>query len=117
MAADDSGSAGEARGRSGSGGRPRAPTGPTGTRHGWRIFGIWLVLSAIGDPLFYYLAGPHIPPGKMSSTATGAQFDFNILFICALPVILGVWIYMAYAIVNWRASRGGPEPSRWSQSA
>ena len=28
----------------------------------------------------------------------------------ALPVLLAVWVYMAYAIVIWRASRGGPEP-------
>ena len=54
------------------------------TRHGWRIIGLWVVLSAIADPLFYYLAGPHIPPGTMSNTADGAQFDFNILLIAAL---------------------------------
>ena len=74
------------------------------------MVGLWVLLSAIADPLFYYLAGPHIPPGTMSNTADGAQFDFNILFIAALPVILAVWIYMGYAIVNWRASRNGPEP-------
>lgn len=79
-------------------------------RHWRRIIGLWVVMSAIADLLFYYLAGPHIPPGTMSNTADGAQFDFNILIIAALPVILGVWIYMGYAIVNWRASRNGPEP-------
>ena len=79
-------------------------------RDGWRMFAIWVVLSAIGDPLFYFLAGPHIPPGTMSNTADGAQFDFNVLLVAALPVLLAVWIYMAYAIVNWRASRKGPEP-------
>jgi len=91
--------------------RPPTRSGPTGeARHGWRMVGLWVLLSAIADPLFYYLAGPHIPPGTMSNTADGAQFDFNILFIVALPVILAVWIYMGYAIVNWRASRNGPEP-------
>ena len=79
-------------------------------RHWSRIIGLWVVLSAIADPLFYYLAGPHIPPGTMSNTADGAQFDFNILIVAALPVMLAVWIYMAYAIINWRASRNGPEP-------
>ena len=69
-----------------------------------------MVLSAILDPLFYFLAGPHIPPGTMTDTAQGAQFDFNVLFVIALPVLLAVWIYMIYAIVMWRASRGGPEP-------
>jgi cytochrome c oxidase subunit II len=81
-----------------------------GPNHWWRIIAVWFVLSAILDPLFYFLAGPHIPPGTMSSTAGGAQFDFNVLFIIALPVILAVWIYMAYALIEWRSSRNGPEP-------
>ena len=46
----------------------------------------------------------------MTDVAQGAQFDFNVLFIMAMPVILAVWIYMAYALITWRASRGGPEP-------
>jgi cytochrome c oxidase subunit 2 len=92
-----------------SGAEPAAQPAES-THDGWRIVGIWVVLSAIADPLFYYLAGPHIPPGTMSNMADGAQFDFNILFICAVPVLLAVWIYMAYALIHWRASRGGPEP-------
>ncbi len=79
-------------------------------RHWQRIIGLWVVTSAVADCLYYFLAGPHIPPGTMSNTADGAQFDFNVLIIAALPVILAVWIYMGYAIVNWRASREGPEP-------
>ncbi len=86
------------------------PASTTETHHWWRLIAIWVVLSAIGDPLFYYLAGPHIPPGTMTNTAQGAQFDFNVLFVIALPVLLAVWIYIIYAIVMWRASRGGPEP-------
>jgi cytochrome c oxidase subunit 2 len=86
------------------------PTSTPETRHWWRLIAIWVVLSAIGDPLFYFLAGPHIPPGAMTNTAQGAQFDFNVLFVIALPVLLAVWIYMVYAVVMWRASRGGPEP-------
>jgi cytochrome c oxidase subunit 2 len=80
------------------------------THHWWRLIAIWVVLSAIGDPLFYFLAGPHIPPGTMTDTAAGAQFDFNVLFVIALPILLAVWIYLIYAFVMWRASRGGPEP-------
>ncbi len=83
---------------------------PDTTHHWWRLIAIWVVLSAVLDPLFYYLAGPHIPPGTMTDVAEGAQFDFNVLFVIALPVVLGVWMYMIYAIVMWRASRGGPEP-------
>jgi cytochrome c oxidase subunit 2 len=80
------------------------------THHWWRLIAIWVVLSAIGDPLFYYLAGPHIPPGTMTDVAQGTQFDFNVLFIMAMPVLLAVWIYLVYVIFMWRASRGGPEP-------
>ena len=80
------------------------------THHWWRLIAIWVVLSAVLDPLFYVYAGPHIPPGTMTDTAQGAQFDFNVLFVIALPVLLGVWIYLVYVIVMWRASRGGPEP-------
>lgn len=78
--------------------------------HFRRLIVSWVILSAICDPLFYFLAGPHIPPGTMTSSANGQQFDFNVLFIVAVPVLLAVWIYMAYAIFQWRASRGGPEP-------
>jgi cytochrome c oxidase subunit 2 len=80
------------------------------THHWWRLLAIWVVLSAILDPLFFYLAGPHIPPGTMTDVAQGAQWDFNVLAVIAIPVLLGVWIYMLYAIWEWRASRGGPEP-------
>ena len=82
------------------------------THHWWRLIAIWVVLSAILDPLFYFLAGPHIPPGTMTDTAQGAQFDFNVLFVIALPVLLAVWIYLIYAIIMWRASRGRPRTGR-----
>jgi cytochrome c oxidase subunit 2 len=82
----------------------------TETHHWWRLIAVWVVSSAILDPLFYVFAGPHIPPGRMTDTAGGAQFDFNVLLAIALPVLLGVWIFMIYAIVMWRASRGGPDP-------
>ena len=83
---------------------------PDETHHWWRLIAIWVVLSAIATPLFYYLAGPHMPPGAMTNMAEGARFDFNILMVCAIPVLLAVWIYLLYAIFTWRASRGGPEP-------
>ncbi|HUD16739.1 MAG TPA: hypothetical protein VMQ59_05720, partial [Acidimicrobiales bacterium] len=58
-----------------AGGEPRTGS-PRPTRHWWRLIAIWVILSAILDPLFYFLAGPHIPPGRMTTTAGGAQFDF-----------------------------------------
>ena len=90
--------------------RPTSADSSTSLATGGASSASGLSLSAIADPLFYFLAGPHIPPGTMSNTADGAQFDFNVLFVVALPVLLAVWIYMGYAIVNWRASRNGPEP-------
>ncbi len=86
----------------------RAPSGDN-THHFWRIFAIWAVLSAIVDPIFYLVAGPHMPPGRMTDSASGNQWDFNILMTIAIPVILGVVIYLLYSIVVWRGSKA-PEP-------
>ena len=76
------------------------------------MIAIWVVLSAVVDPLYYFVVGPHVPPGTMTSAASGAQFDFNVLFIIALPVILAVWVYLGYAIVHVArlASGGDREP-------
>ncbi|HMD44977.1 MAG TPA: cytochrome c oxidase subunit II, partial [Acidimicrobiales bacterium] len=93
----------------GSAGTPGTPPDDR-THHWWRLITIWVVLSVILDLLYYFLVGPHVPPGTMTSTAGGAQFDFNVLLVIALPVLLGVWIYMLYAIIVWRASRGGSDP-------
>jgi len=72
---------------------------------------MWAVLAAVLDPLFYIFVGPHVPPGTMTSAAEENQFDFNILFLIALPVLLAIWIYLAYSVVMWRSSRkGAPEP-------
>ncbi len=84
--------------------------------HFRKIFLIWLVLAVAGDLLFYFLAGPHMPPGRMTDVAGGAQFDFNILFILALPVIFGVWVYLGYALLTWRASKVAEEPVADSHS-
>jgi cytochrome c oxidase subunit 2 len=94
-------------------GPTRAAADSTGKepRHMWRMVAIWAILSVVLDPLFYFLVGPHIPPGDMTSAAVSNQFDFNVLFLIALPVLLAVWVYLAYSIIMWRASRKGvPEP-------
>jgi cytochrome c oxidase subunit 2 len=80
-------------------------------RHFLRMFLIWIVIAVVADVLFYVLVGPHIPPGTMTSSASSNQFDFNILLIIALPVMLAVWVYLAYAVIMWRASnKDAPEP-------
>jgi len=108
MTVDNGDAAGQPLTTPDAAGHRRAAAEP---RHMWRIVAIWAVLSAIVDPLFYFLVGPHVPPGTMTSAAEENQFDFNILLVIALPVLLGVWVYMAYALITWRASRkGAPEP-------
>lgn len=79
--------------------------------HLWRMVAIWAVLAVILDPLYYFVVGPHVPPGTMTSTAGENQLDFNILMVVALPVMLAVWVYMGYALTTWRSTRkGAPEP-------
>jgi cytochrome c oxidase subunit II len=79
------------------------------THHFRRLIAIWAILSVVLDVVFYFAVGPHVPPGAMSSSASGQQTDFIILFMIALPVMLAVWVYMAYALIVWRGSRGGED--------
>jgi cytochrome c oxidase subunit 2 len=87
-----------------------APRPPAEEHHFQRMLAIWVVASLAVDLVFYFVVGPHVPPGKMTNTASGAQFDFNVLIVIALPVMIGVWVFLGYAIWTWRASRGGPDP-------
>jgi len=96
---DESGTQGQSgAGAHGSQGQP--------IRHFRRLVPVWLLLALACDLIWWFVAGPHVPPGDMSDVARGAQFDFNVLFLAAAPVVLGVWVYMAYALWMWRESRG-----------
>ena len=77
--------------------------------HGMRIFLIWLPLALIADLLIWFLLYPHLPPGDMSSSASHQQFDIAIMAVCAAPVMLFVWVYAGYALVNWRHREGDEE--------
>jgi cytochrome c oxidase subunit II len=80
-----------------------APTAATPeTRHGRRIFLIWIVLALVADLLIWFAWYPHMPPGVMSSSAKHQQFDIAVLALAAAPVMLFVWTYFGYAIVTWR---------------
>ncbi|MGH8981878.1 MAG: cytochrome c oxidase subunit II [Acidimicrobiales bacterium] len=100
--------------QAGTPGQPGAPDQPTAWRsephHFWRMIAIWVVLSIAGDLIFWFIAGPHVPPGDMAQAASDDQFDFNVLFMVALPVVLAVWTYAGYALVMWRARPGTPDP-------
>ncbi len=75
-------------------------------RHGLRLLIGWLVACAICCPLVYAVWGPHMPPGRMSSSAANQQLDTRLLGTLATPVVLGVLIYFGYALTFWRAKDG-----------
>jgi cytochrome c oxidase subunit II len=77
--------------------------------HGLRMFLIWLPLSVAADLLIWFLLYPHMPPGRMSSSASHQAFDITYLALWAAPVVLFVWIYGAYALINWRHREGDEE--------
>ncbi len=88
-------------------GESASPSGPPAERRdGVRLAIIWGVASLVGCLLVYFVWGPHLPPGAMSSSASGQQFDLTVLATIATPVVLGVLIYFGYALTFWRAKEG-----------
>jgi len=80
-----------------------------GTRHGLRIFLIWLPLAIVADLLIWFVWYPHLPPGRMTDQAQGQQFDIAVMAVLAAPVLLFVWVYAAYALIVWRRRPGDDE--------
>jgi cytochrome c oxidase subunit II len=80
-----------------------------GTRHGLRIFLIWLPLAIVADLLIWLVWYPHLPPGRMTDQAQGQQFDIAVMAVLAAPVLLFVWVYAAYALIVWRRRPGDDE--------
>lgn len=74
--------------------------------HGLRIFLIWIVLALVADLLIWFVWYPHMPPGRLTSSAQHQQFDIAVLALAAAPVMLFVWIYFGYALINWRHRAG-----------
>ncbi|MFI5036423.1 MAG: hypothetical protein ACHQFZ_09500 [Acidimicrobiales bacterium] len=81
-----------------------------------RITLIWLVVTVVGEVLFWALLAKHVPPGRMTETAQSSQSTFNILMAFAMPVLFGVWVYMAYAGRVWSAKRN-PNPAMGGEAA
>jgi cytochrome c oxidase subunit 2 len=90
---------------------PEAPASSTRTEpnHGLRIFLIWLPLAVIADILIWFAWKPHMPPGTMTSSAEHQQFDIAFMAVLCAPVLLFVWSYSAYALVNWHRRPGDDE--------
>ncbi len=88
-----------------------SPSSNDQTNHIRRIGTIWIISSIIVDLVYWFAVGPHVPPGDMTAAARADQFDFNVLFVIAAPVMIGVWEYLAYVIKNWNAKNpNAPEP-------
>jgi len=88
---------------------PQLAAAPAGPNHGLRIFIPWLVASAVADWVIWVVWGPHLPPGRMSSSALNQQFDIKVMAVMAAPVMLLVLIYFGYALIVWRRREGDDE--------
>lgn len=81
-------------------------TNSTGqVHHLRRMTIIWIVLSVVGDVLFSIFVAPHVPPGRLTETAANNQNTFNVLMEMAIPVLLGVWVYLVYSLRTWGEKR------------
>jgi cytochrome c oxidase subunit 2 len=80
-----------------------------GPNHGLRIFIIWLPLAVAADILLYFVYGPHMPPGRMSTSAASQQFDIKVMSVLAAPVMIFVLVFMAYSVIVWRHREGDEE--------
>jgi cytochrome c oxidase subunit 2 len=67
---------------------------------------VWVVLSIIGCLLVALVWGPHMPPGRASSTAASQATDITVLATIATPVIIGVLLYFGWALAFWRQKPG-----------
>lgn len=75
-------------------------------KHGGRIFAIWLIASIIADIVVWFVWGPHMAPGTMTDSANGQRFDFQVLTVLSVPVLLMVWIYGGYSLIFFRQKKG-----------
>jgi cytochrome c oxidase subunit II len=84
-----------------------APVGSKGVRRdGLWLLVSWIVLSIIGCLLVALVWGPHLPPGAASNTAASQQTDITVLATIATPVVIGVLLYIGWALAFWRQQPG-----------
>ena len=86
-----------------------AGTQRTEPNHGLRIFLAWLPIALAADLLIWFVWGPHLPPGAMSSSAASQQFDIRVMAVMAAPVMAFVLTYGVYALIVWRHREGDDE--------
>jgi cytochrome c oxidase subunit II len=81
---------------------PAAPV-PVRDRHDALVLIVtWIVLSIIACLLVALVWGPHLPPGRASTSAADQQDTYTVLGTMATPVVVGVLLYFAYAAIFWR---------------
>ena len=83
-----------------------SPTATGVRRDGFWLLVLWIVLSVIGCLLVALVLGPHLPPGDQSSSAASQQTDYTVLATIATPVVIGVLLYIGWALVFWRQRPG-----------
>ncbi len=79
---------------------------PGRRRDAFWLLVLWIVLSIIGCLLVALVLGPHLPPGDQSSSAGSQQTDITVLATAATPVVVGVLLYMTWALIFWRQKPG-----------
>jgi len=78
-------------------------------RHGLRIFVAAVVLAIVADLLIWFVLGPHLPPGTMTSSAVENQRAIKLMAVMSAPVVVMVIVYFGYALVVWRHREGDDE--------
>jgi cytochrome c oxidase subunit II len=90
-------------------GAEQSPEGPREPNHALRIFLIWLPIAVASVLLIWIVWGPHLPPGRMSSSAASQQWDILVLAVLAAPVMAFVLVFAAYSLIVWRHREGDDE--------
>jgi len=85
---------------------PTAETQAGRRGDGFWLLVLWIVLSVIGCLLVALVWGPHLPPGRQSSSAASQQDDYTVLGTIATPVVIGVLLYLGWALTFWRQKPG-----------
>ncbi len=90
-------------------GMPSTPEGRRLNRkHLTRLVIPWAILVIIIEPFIWFVLRNHLPPGHMTDSATGIQFDEAVVTMTGSPIVLGVLMYFGYAVTVWRVPRNAP---------
>lgn len=80
--------------------------GQGGPSHAIRLAVMWIAGSVIGDILIWFVLGPHLPPGRMSTSAVEEQGAIKLMSVLCAPVLVFVVVYFLYAIIVFRQREG-----------